>query len=625
MKRAYSLSWTMVLFCFILTSCNIETVKDASKNLSIEYEQDGVIVHNPMAEFGVTIRVQGTDVLVNSTYSGKDIVLNVKGRCTDGSLKIYSNKSFKLQLDGLELTNEDGPAINIQGRKDNYIEVVEGSSNMVTDGINYSAEVLVSGISEDQGAAFCSEGSLIFQGSGVLTIYARGLNQHAISSDDEVRIENACINIASSCKDGIHTNDGFIQQGGSLAVSSSGDAIDVGSSFVDISAGTITLQCDSTGADGIVADSTITVSGGSLDIETIGAQSKGLKSGNNIRLTGGQIHISGSGGVVFTALASGFDPSYASGIKSEGDVLIDGVELTIIQSGAGSKCISSGNDVTMLSGTVTLTSSGDGDLYVNELGDTEAFSSACISSDGPVNILGGSLTTTSTGVGGKGITCDGVLTIGTAESAPAVEMSTSGESVMRMTTSMAEAKVLKSDADIYICNGTVLLDASGMGEAIDTQSSLYISGGLLVAQGTQNGSGVKTLDFETDFCITGGTVMVSSPYRLTPVTPSDATTQNYIFAKPFISTTYVPSESCVALLDSTSSLQFAYIPKRNASSFLYSSPVLKIGMKYKFYEGGVQPNTSDQNGLFVDGVYSPGVLKWTNSLNSTRTVFSFQP
>lgn len=579
-----------------------------------------------MADFGVSIQVQGTDVLVNSTYSGKDIVLKVSGRSNNGSLKIYSKKSFKLQLDGLELTNEDGPAINIQGRKDNFIEVVDGSENSLTDGLAYSTEVLIHGIPEDQGAALCSEGSLIFQGSGLLTIHARGVDQHAINSDDEVRIENANLTIASSKKDGIHSNDGFIQQGGTLAIYSHGDAIDVGASFVDISGGVLFVRCDSTGADGIAADSTVTISGGDIRIEAYGDQSKAIKSEQNILLSGGTISILGTGDVAFSPLGQGVDPSYATGIKSSTNVLIDGAIVSITERGRGSRGISAGVDFTLLSGSLTVSSYGDGDLFVNELGEVDAFSAACISSDGTVRILGGSLTGSSTGLGGKGISCDGQLIIGSETGTPLVQMATSGQSVMMMTTSMSEAKVLKSDADIHINNGSVLLDASGMGEAIDTQSNLYIAGGLLVAQGPANGTQVKTVDFGTDFCITGGTVMVSSPYRLTPTQPTNLTTQNYIFARPFIATTFVAANSCVALLDSTNTLEFSYKPKRNANSFLYSSPTLKTGMKYKFYTGGSFSGGMESNGFYTDVLYTPGGLPKTSITPiATRTVFSFHP
>lgn len=86
-----------------------------SSVVTITYDGTTASVDNTVS--GVTVSQQsGAHIVVKSTASGVEYVL--KGSTTDGSLKVYSDKKFKLSLTGVSILNSAGAAINIQSFSD---------------------------------------------------------------------------------------------------------------------------------------------------------------------------------------------------------------------------------------------------------------------------------------------------------------------------------------------------------------------------------------------------------------------------------------------------------------------------------------------------------------------------
>ena len=69
----------------------------------------------------VFINVEGAHVTVTST--AKRVRYIVTGTTSDGSLKFYSERKFQLQLNGVDITNPHGAAINNQCGKSLYREL----------------------------------------------------------------------------------------------------------------------------------------------------------------------------------------------------------------------------------------------------------------------------------------------------------------------------------------------------------------------------------------------------------------------------------------------------------------------------------------------------------------------
>jgi len=253
---------------------------DDAKDLAIVWNNDGTVtVTNPMADNGVDISVAGADVVVNSVYPD-EVTYNLSGTSADGSLKIYSDYKYELVLNGLNLTNLDGPAINSQSKKKGTIKLQKSTTNTLTDGTSYADS------DEDQKGCLFSEGQLVFKGSGTLNVVAK--YKHGIASDDYIEIENGTINVTTTANaaKAFKANDyiSVLDEGNSpvITVTQSGSKViadgDVSycaamkaDSTITIECGTITVNSSAEGGKGLNADRGVIVKGGTLNITLTGS------------------------------------------------------------------------------------------------------------------------------------------------------------------------------------------------------------------------------------------------------------------------------------------------------------------------------------------------------------------
>jgi hypothetical protein len=456
------------------------TFGENSNTIYVTYNETQVSVINPLAFEGVNVTKSGADVTVNSSTDVQDINYSLSGTTTNGSFKTYSLKRYNLFLNGVHITNPDGPAINIQSKKKTSVEFVEGTSNSLADGLVYAAAPIGSnGVEEDQDGAFFSEAKLVFSGNGSLTVEGNGTAKHALCSDDLIQITGGNITITKALKDGIHANDGLEISGGSVNVTANGDAIDADQAYILISGGNITTTNPVADVKGITCDSTLVISGAILNLTVSGDQSKAIKSGKTMTLSGGTITIHTSGNAVLIAYGSGFNPSYCAAIKCDSTIHIDGSNITIVSSGKAAKSISSDKDIEMTYGTLNITNSGTGTKYTNSLGQADAYIATCLKADGNITLTGGSITTSSSGSAGKGISADGKLTLGSSTLTPTISITTTGAKVLVSGSGnnavYAEAKAISCNNDITIENGTINIASADDG--IKSSTAITINNG----------------------------------------------------------------------------------------------------------------------------------------------------
>lgn len=256
-----------------------------SLNVSIAFNGSSATITNPYENLGVTITQSNGDVTVNSTIAG--VAYTVSGTTTSGSLKIYSDSKFKLELNNVTITNNDGPAINIQSEKRVFFVVADGTTNSLTDGSSYSIPT-----DEDGKGTIFSEGQLVFSGTGTLNVKAN--YKHAIVSDDYIRVIDGTYNITGTVTDGFHTNEAFIADGGTFNITASSDGIECEEGYIVINDGNFTLK---TADDGIAAsydtDTTIdpylTINGGTINITSTAGE--GIESKSKLTINNGTITI----------------------------------------------------------------------------------------------------------------------------------------------------------------------------------------------------------------------------------------------------------------------------------------------------------------------------------------------
>ncbi|MFT4030781.1 MAG: carbohydrate-binding domain-containing protein [Siphonobacter sp.] len=266
-----------------------------------------VSITNPLSASGVTVTESNGDVEINSSVAEVEYVLS--GTTTSGSVKIYSDKKFKLTLNGVDITNTDGPAINIQSSKRAFVVINDNTINTLTDGSSYTASTT----DEDMKGTLFSEGQLIFSGDGSLSI--KGNYKHAICSDDYVRIISGAITVSGATSDGIHTNEAFIADGGTVTITASNDGIQCEEGYIVMNAGTYTINSvdkgisasydtdtsidpyltinggtisvNSSAGEGIESKSTLTVNDGAITVKTY---DDGLNASTAIYINGGKIY-----------------------------------------------------------------------------------------------------------------------------------------------------------------------------------------------------------------------------------------------------------------------------------------------------------------------------------------------
>lgn len=355
-----------------------------SRIITITFSEDSVKTSS--LPKGITATINGGHIVINSTI-GK-IGYQIKGTCSNGSLKIYSQKKFRLLFGGITLTNPTGPAINIQSGKTVYASIVNGTTNALCDGTTYSAPVIGSdGEEEDQKGTLFSEGQLIFDGytKGTGTLNVTSLGGHAICSDDYIMVRGGNINILSAAKDGFRTKEKFII--GRTEAYSPNITINATSNGIECTEGTLTIEAGkldiTSGGEAIkveyeeeVIDPAVIpdayIKGGYIRLTTTGEKSSAIQTTRNYTQSGGIIEgtVNGNGSKIIncdgdatfsggklTGFANGTvasDETSAGGIKCAGNITISNSKVAIDCKGKGAKAINCDNNVTINSGNVTL-------------------------------------------------------------------------------------------------------------------------------------------------------------------------------------------------------------------------------------------------------------------------------
>ena len=306
----------------------------------------------------LTIKRGGTDshVIIESSIN-RYLEITVSGQSSKGSLLVYGQRPWGVVLNGINLGNPDGPAINNQCSKWLYVTVADGSDNILEDGTEYAAAPKNAlNVDIDQKAAFFSEGEILFKGTGKLTVNGNGKN--GIASDDYIILEDGDINvnIASTGSNGIKVNDGMEIIGGllNISVASQGGRGIKNDKYMRISGGETTIKTtgacrietengvrDTTTAAGIKCDSVFTMTAGQLTITSSGDGGKGINSGDSVKVSGGTLTV------VTTGTNKQGKPK---GVKSDKIVILSGgtFDSKVNKSKA---CDSGGDDTPTIVGT----------------------------------------------------------------------------------------------------------------------------------------------------------------------------------------------------------------------------------------------------------------------------------
>lgn len=146
-------------------------------------------------------------------------------------------------------------------------------------------------------------------------------------------------------------------------------------------------------------------------VNVLSAVGDGISCSEYFLVESGVINISGTGDDGIQCDLDG-DTSTGETVDHEdedsGNIYISGGIITVNVSATAAKGIKCEGDMNISNGAIDVVTTGDG-IWDNDDAETKA---ACgLSADGNMNISGGTITLASTGSGGKGLKCDGVLTL----------------------------------------------------------------------------------------------------------------------------------------------------------------------------------------------------------------------
>ena len=462
-----------------------------NNNVADVYVAGNIANHITAEVTGARVAVmQDADVATEYTYT-------LQGTSTSGCFYHAGSYKMTLALNGVNLTNPDSAAINIQNSKRIAVQLVDGTTNTLADGANNTKK-----------AAFLVKGHAEFAKGGSLTI--TGNKKHALACNEymEVKKTVGTITIVSAVADAINVAQYFQMNGGTINIQSCGDD---------------GIQVDAEDTANPEEDGHVLIKGGTLTINGSAAGTKCIKAEGNVDIQGGTLTLKHTGIPVWDADKSKIKE--ATGIGSDRNLTINGEEaiVNITMTGNGARGMKCDSTMTCTAGTITLNCSGGDWAYSN----VDTSSVRCAKADYAFILNGATMKVTTTkdeaiGVYSEGtaLISDGTLTLNTYDHGikSLGNMDITGGTINYTVTGPA-SKAVKCEGNLHITGGNISGTVSGGGETASDQTTaasagLKCDGDMVIDGGTFNlnatGAGDKGINVDGTLTINDGNITVST-------------------------------------------------------------------------------------------------------------------
>lgn len=470
----------------------------------------------------------------------------LSGEITDGCISINTDDNVKLELNNVRVSNSSGPAIYVANAKNVVIFTTQNSVNYLSDGATYN-----SNYETDEIGAIYSHDDLMLEGSGTLIVTSQ--NEDAIVSKDDLVFNGGSYQI-TSVDDGIRGKDSVYIQSGDFTIVSGGDGIkstnttETERGFIYIVDGNFDITAE---LDGIQAETTLQIVGGTFDIKTGGGSS--ITSTKEEWGTWGRMPMGQSPSSTTTDTAS------AKGIKAT-DISIEQGTFNL---SCSDDALHANGDLKITDGTIKIATGDDG-----------------VHADGNLVIDGGNINITQSYEGLEGATVainGGDIAIVASDDGINAAGGSDSSSMGR-----PGANNFKTDDNIYIRirGGKIQIDATG--DAIDSNSNIYIDGGDIAINGPTNGAD-NALDHDGELIITGGTVIANEIAGMMAGGISTSSTSYSIIAT--FQTTY-NAGTTVTIEDSNGAEIMSLTPQKSFNSITFSSSALQKDATYTIKVNG---------------------------------------
>lgn len=305
----------------------------------------------------LTVTATGSNVSIMASDALADEVSYVlSGESADGSFYMDGSYKASFTLNNLQLTNaHGGGAVTIDCGKRIDIHIPTGTTTTLADAAGGTHK-----------ACFFVNGHAEFKGGGTLNV--SGNTKHAYASDEYTLFKPSfgTMNVTSAVSDGLHIEQYFRMDGGTLNVTGTqGDCVDVGitkdttdelNGQIIINAGKLSLNVAADDIKGLKSDSLITFAGGTLEAEVSGLGTKGISAGTNLIIsqltetpTLVKMNVTGT-----TYHKGEPDESKCRGIKAKGDFTFNGGTIQMSVTGKKAKGISIDGTYRYISGSTNV-------------------------------------------------------------------------------------------------------------------------------------------------------------------------------------------------------------------------------------------------------------------------------
>ena len=470
------------------TLADVDSVTVASEtfaddNVLVKYNNNvaDVYVAGNIANH-ITAQVTGARVaVIQDAEVATEYTYTLQGTSSSGCFYHAGAYKMTLALNGVNLTNPDSAAINIQNSKRIAVQLVDGTTNTLADGASNTKK-----------AAFLVKGHAEFAKGGSLTI--TGNKKHALACNEymEVKKTVGTITIVSAVADAINVAQYFQMNGGTINIQSCGDD---------------GIQVDAEDTAIPEEDGHVLIKGGTLTINGSAAGTKCIKAEGNVDIQGGTLTLKHTGIPVWDADKSKIKE--ATGIGTDRNLTINGAEavVNINMTGNGARGLKCDSTMTCTAGNIDINCSGGDWTYST----VDTSSVKCAKADYAFILNGASM---------KCTTVKDALTLNTYDHGikSDYDMEITGGTITYNINGPA-SKALKSEGNMHISGGNISGTVSGGGETASDQTTsasagikcdyyVTIDGGTFDLKAT--GKGDKGMSIDGDLIINDGNIKVST-------------------------------------------------------------------------------------------------------------------
>ena len=537
-------------------------LKDSDISSKVYSDFDANIDLTNLSSTGEGVEISDTTIKI--TKAG---TYYFSGKLDDGNIVVEATKDDEVVLvfGNAEITSSKTSVINVVKAKNVTINLVEGSTNVFTDGSEYTEFT----DDDEPDSTIFSKSDLYITGTGSLKINAN--YEDAIASKDTLAIVDCNIEVVAN-DDGIRGKDFVSIKNAKITIDSKNDGIkstnddDESLGYVIIDSADINITSEE---DGIQAETVVNSTNSNITIKTTGeiasktnnmkdfknsattsdeesdSSSKGIKAGKEITINSGKINIT----------------STDDSLHSSGYIIINDGELEI---SSGDDGIHSDNNILINGGNINITKSYEGieSKYI-KINDGNI---SVVASDDGINVSGGSE------FGGMG----------------------------QMGGDNSGGIVGDSDRQLIINGGTIYVNSQGDG--LDSNGSIVMNGGKVTVAGTES-NGNAALDYDRIFNVNGGTLIA---YGATGMWQTPSTSSNQYSICFGVSGN---KRDIIVLKDSNGNEIVNFTTENSYGAVTISNEGLKKGETYRLYVNGEEKDSKELTSIVTSNLSNSGGMQ----------------